>query len=111
MRWYSGEEGIGEGSQVITASENNRRVETDLEFGDQGKGQASFNLARTDGETELTWTFRTDFGWDIFGRYVGLMLDNMIGAAYNRGLAKLKTRIEAPAGDGDPANDGTLPAE
>ena len=44
MRWYSGEEGVGEGRQRITASEADQRVETSLEFGDQGAGVAAFEL-------------------------------------------------------------------
>ena len=68
MRWYSGDEGIGEGSQEITSA------------------------------TILRWQFSTDFGWDIFGRYVGLMLDSMIGVAYDKGLRTLKQRLEAESG-------------
>jgi hypothetical protein len=96
MRWYSGEEGVGEGSQLITLSEPHRRVETALVFGDQGEGTATFLLTPIDGATELEWRFQTAFGWDIFSRYVGLMLDGMIGSAYKRGLQTLKQRLETP---------------
>lgn len=110
MRWYSGEEGIGEGSQIITASSHNRRVETDLVFGDQGEGTATFELIPVEGATELRWTFQTDFGWDIFGRYVGLMLDAMIGTAYDRGLQNLKQRLESPGGDATAESGAATPA-
>ena len=114
MRWYSGEEGIGEGSQRITASEADQRVETSLEFGDKGEGVATFELTPLDGGTEIRWTFSTEFGWDIFGRYVGLLLDNMIGTAYDRGLRTLKERLEAAqpigASAGGPAS-GVSPAD
>lgn len=110
MRWYSGEEGIGEGSQRIIASEPNQRVETSLVFGDKGEGIATFELARIDDASELKWTFSTDFGWDVFGRYVGLLLDNMIGTAYDRGLRRLKQRLEAPDTRPSPAS-GVSPAE
>lgn len=102
MRWFSREEGIGEGSQEIIASTANERVETDLVFGDKGHGTATFVLAPSGQATLLRWQFQTDFGWDLFGRYVGLMLDGMIGMAYDRGLHRLKALVE-----GDP--DGAEP--
>ena len=94
MRWFSGEEGIGEGSQEITASTVNERVETDLVFGDKGRGTATFLMSPSGQATRLRWQFQTDFGWDLFGRYVGLMLDGMIGMAYDRGLRRLKEAVE-----------------
>lgn len=95
MRWYSGDEGIGAGSQEIIDSVANARVETDLVFGDKGSGAATFLLTPDGNATTLTWQFDTDFGWDLFGRYVGLMLDGMIGVAYDKGLRTLKQRIES----------------
>lgn len=99
MRWFSGEEGIGEGSQEITASIPDERVETRLVFGDKGSGKATFLLSPSDDATRLSWQFQTDFGWDLFGRYLGLMLDGMIGMAYDRGLHRLKELIEDKSGD------------
>ena len=95
MRWYSGDEGIGEGSQEITDSVTNARVETDLVFGDKGSGTATFVLTPDGDATTVTWQFNTEFGWDLFGRYIGLMLDGMIGVAYDKGLKTLKQRIES----------------
>ena len=94
MRWFSGSEEVGQGSQEIIASVENQQVETALVFGDQGSGIARFTLIPAAGGTVVRWQFHTDFGWDLFSRYVGLMLDNMIGAAYDKGLRSLKERIE-----------------
>jgi hypothetical protein len=94
MHWYSTEEGVGAGSQEIVQSRRDTEVRTTLTFGDSGSGTAAF-LLRPDGDaTYLRWQFRTEFGWDLFGRYVGLMLDSMIGAAYSRGLRTLKEQLE-----------------
>ena len=46
--------------------------------------------------TRVRWQFDTEFGWDLLGRYVGLMLDGMIGTSYDKGLKELKARIEQP---------------
>ena len=95
LRWYSVEEHVGAGSQEITVSRPNVEVQTDLTFGEQGGGKATFLLEAEGDATRLRWQFSTDFGWDLFSRYVGLMLDSMIGAAYDRGLRTLKQRLEA----------------
>ncbi len=94
MVWHSGDDQVGYGSQEITESIANQRVDMQLEFGDKGDGRATFLLEPDGASTRLRWQFDTDFGWDVFGRYVGLMLDNMIGTAYGKGLKTLKTQVE-----------------
>lgn len=97
MHWSSGNQQVGQGSQEITLSVPDREVETLLQFGDKGNGTATFLLEPEGNGTRVRWRFSTDFGWDLFSRYVGLMLDGMIGAQYDKGLQDLKARIETPA--------------
>ncbi|MCB1774137.1 MAG: SRPBCC family protein [Gammaproteobacteria bacterium] len=97
MAWQSGNQQVGAGSQEITVSQADRQVTTALEFGGKGSGTASFFLEPAAQGTLLRWEFQTEFGWDLFSRYVGLMLDSMIGASYDKGLRTLKLRIEQPA--------------
>ncbi len=106
MHWESGDAQVGQGSQEITASMPTQRVETQLQFGDQGSGTATFLLEPEGAGTRVRWQFRTVFGWDLFSRYVGLMLDSMIGTAYQKGLRTLKDRIEAA-----PPSPGSAPAQ
>jgi uncharacterized protein YndB with AHSA1/START domain len=94
MVWQSGDDKVGYGSQEITASIANERVDMQLQFGDKGDGRATFLLEPDGASTRLRWQFDTDFGWDVFGRYVGLMLDSMIGTAYSKGLKTLKIQVE-----------------
>ena len=98
MTWMSGNAQVGQGSQEITASVAPQRVETQLQFGDQGNGTATFLLEPEGAATRVRWQFHTAFGWDLFGRYVGLMLDSMIGASYNKGLKTLKSEVEGAKG-------------
>lgn len=100
MSWYSGDQQVGQGSQEITLSLPDREVETRLEFGDKGSGTATFLLQPEGDATRVRWQFSTEFGWDLFSRYVGLMLDSIIGAQYDKGLRDLKARIEAPPAEG-----------
>lgn len=94
MTWHSGNQQVGQGSQEIVVSEPPTRVETTLGFGDDGDGRAVFLLEPVERGTRVRWQFQTGFGLDLFGRYVGLMLDSMIGAAYEKGLRQLKARVE-----------------
>ena len=97
MSW-TGNKSVGTGSQVITQSIPNRKVAVDLDFGDQGGGKAALTLTTTEHGTRVVWSVDIDVGNNPIGRYMGLSLDKMIGADYERGLAKLKAVVErAPA--------------
>ena len=97
MVWESGHDQVGRGSQEIVDSVRDQRVEMRLAFGDKGDGSATFLLEPAGTATRVRWQFHTRFGWDLFGRYVGLMLDGMIGVSYEKGLNTLKSRVEGAA--------------
>ena len=85
---------VGQGSQVITESVPFERVVTALDFGDQGKANAVFDLNETDDGTEVVWTFDMEFGFNLIGRYIGLTLGSIVGEDYEKGLASLKSMAE-----------------
>lgn len=85
---------VGHGSQMITESVPFERVGTALDFGDQGKANAVFNLSETDNITEVVWTFTMEFGFNLVRRYIGLMLGGTIGEDYEKGLSNLKSMAE-----------------
>ena len=94
MLWQHSDEDPNPGSMQITQSVPHREVVASMDFGDGGS-VSTFLLQPTEaGHTRITWRFDTQFGLDLFGRYVGLMLDGMIGASYQRGLQTLKQRVE-----------------
>jgi uncharacterized protein YndB with AHSA1/START domain len=95
MTWHSEQSNVGSGNMRIVRSDPPREVETHLDFGGKGGGTATFLLTPEDSDkTLVTWRFDTRFGWDLFGRYVGLMLDKIVGASYEKGLQTLKQRVE-----------------
>ena len=94
MRWSSDDSGVGSGTMRIEESIPNESVAMILDFGPQGTGTAGFTLVPAGGGTQITWSFETDFGYDLIGRYFGLMLDGLIGAQYEQGLASLKALVE-----------------
>lgn len=94
--WASEVPGVGSGSQQIIALEENRLVEIKLDFGPDGQATSSYALeSLPDGSTRVTWGFDTDFGYDLIGRYLGLVFDKWIGQDYEKGLAKLRQLVES----------------
>jgi hypothetical protein len=97
MSWSSDVPEVGVGSQEITLSEENKLVETALDFGPMGEAGAKFSLAAVDGGTEVTWGFTTDNGYNPMFRWMGLMLEGWVSPDYEKGLQNLKTLVESDA--------------
>lgn len=95
MSWTSDKPEVGKGSQEIIAVEPGRSVTTQLDFGDQGRATSRIDLAGEAGGTRITWSFDTSFEDDYFGRYFGLFFDRLIGADYEKGLARLESLAES----------------
>ncbi len=96
--WESEDPSVGSGSQQIIALQENRLVRVSLDFGAQGVAVASYEMqALGEQSTRITWSMETDFGYDLVGRYVGLMIDDWVGRDYEKGLARLKTLVESAA--------------
>ncbi len=95
LSWVGDPATMGSGAQAIITSEPWERVQTDFDFGPQGKAIGTYTLTRDAGETRVVWGFNTDLGLNPVSRYLGLMFDTMIGRDYERGLAALKTFVES----------------
>jgi len=94
MTWTAADPSAETGDQTIVASTPYERVDAELNLGSQGVSQAAYLLQSENQGTRLTWTFDTDFGLNIFGRYFGLILDRQLGPLYAQGLANLKRIAE-----------------
>lgn len=94
LDWTSDHPNVGNGSQEIIEMTENESVTTALDFGAQGTANAALLLAASGDTTEVTWTLETDMGNNPIGRYMGLMMDGMVGGDYETGLANLKTLVE-----------------
>jgi effector-binding domain-containing protein len=91
---WSGNDKVGSGTQLITASIPDRSVASDIDFGKMGVAKSTILLDPQDSSTRVTWTLDVDMGASPIGRYFGLMMDRMIGKDYERGLSKLKALVE-----------------
>jgi carbon monoxide dehydrogenase subunit G len=93
MDWNS--EKVGLGTMEIVESEPNRSVTVHLDFGLQGKAEATYRLTPSGAGTKVTWGFETAVGNNPLRRWMGLMFDRWIGADYEEGLERLKKLVES----------------
>jgi effector-binding domain-containing protein len=92
---WSGNDKVGSGTQVITASSPNQSVASDIDFGKMGVAKSELLLAADGPSTRVTWTLDIDMGASPIAHYFGLMMDRMIGKDYESGLGRLKTLVES----------------
>lgn len=87
---------LGAGSQEIVSSIPYERVTSLIDLGDSdGNGVTTyFEMLPGENGTRTSWHFETDFGWNLFARYFGLMLDGIVGPDYEQGLQNLKEMAE-----------------
>jgi effector-binding domain-containing protein len=91
---------VGSGTQVITQSRPFEHVSTSINPGGGGESRSWFDLTGGKGETSITWGFETDYGYNVVGRYVALMLDGVIRRDHEIALASLKDLAESlPSAD------------
>lgn len=94
MEWSSEQRDVGSGRQEIVESTENQKVVSALDFGDMGTAEATLVLAGGSDTTTVTWDLKADMGAGPIGRWMGLMMDDWVGADYEQGLGNLKTLIE-----------------
>lgn len=94
LAWESKHPQVGKGSQQIVTNEPDKRITVLLNFGAMGTAGASYTIVPEGAGSRITWAFDSEFGWDLFGRYMGLMMDRWIGPDYEKGLANLKKLLE-----------------
>jgi len=91
---WSGNDEVGTGTQTITAIDPDKKVDVDLDFGEQGLAKAFMTVVPEGDGSKVTWGFDTDMGMNPIARWFGLFMDGMVGADYQRGLDKLKVIVE-----------------
>lgn len=81
---------IGTGSQVIVESRPFDYVATAVNPGAEGESRSWFDVSAGSDGTHVAWTFETDYGFNLVGRYIALLVDNIIRQDHERSLAELK---------------------
>jgi len=86
---------IGTGTQTIIASRPFEYVENAINPGESGEARSWFDIAAADGMTRVAWSFETDYGYNVVGRYFALLLAGIVRRDYEAGLANLKELAES----------------
>ena len=93
--WYSwsGTQ-MGEGTFTIVASHTNKRVDIRYDFSTMGTAEGWHTFKAKGDSVLITESFYMDVGWNIPGRYLGLMVETVLGLHLETGLYKLKRLLE-----------------
>lgn len=96
---WDGNGHVGAGKLTIVDSRPSERIGLKLDFLRPFKStaDAEFTFEPGDGSTKVTWTMngRKIFMTKLLGLFFSM--DRMIGGQFEKGLAKLKSRVEAAA--------------
>jgi len=81
---------VGSGALTITESHHHSFIATEMDFMEQGTATSNFRFEPLNGGTQVTWSMDTDMGLNPISKYMGLFMDRMVGADFEKGLANLK---------------------
>lgn len=96
VNWTSKNSQAGEGSLTITGLDPDKRVDLSVTFGDKGLADAYLALEPNGGGTKLTGGFDSDLGFNPISRYLGTMMDGLVGPEFERSLFRVKLAAETP---------------
>ena len=89
---------IGSGSLTILESTENKSIRTEVIFlkeGEEiGRGNGEWAFKEENGVTQVCWSFLGDMGNNPVARWIGLMMDSMLGPQLEKGLINMKEYLE-----------------
>ena len=85
----------GSGTQTIVESKPYETVSIVLSPGEPGEARSRFDLNTSAGTTIVTWSFETDYGMNIVGRFFASMLGSLVARNYQIGLENLRNLAES----------------
>jgi hypothetical protein len=87
----------GTGDLTFTASDENKGIEYDMTFDGKWKSKGTLTYVRSGDETRVTWRM---FGQndDFLGKWMGALMNTLVGPKFEDGLADLKKKVEADQG-------------
>ena len=91
---------IGAGSLTILESTENENIRTEIVFlkeGEEiGRGNGEWTFTEKNRLTQVSWSFLGDMGNNPVARWIGLMMDSMLGPQLETGLSNMKEYLEKP---------------
>lgn len=93
MSWTSDK--MGSGVMTITSASPHDHIDVNLDFGEMGDAKSYWNFSENSDVTEATWGMRTEIDEGFFSGWIALFVKTATASAYEEGLEKLKSRVEA----------------
>ncbi len=84
----------GSGTQMITESRPFEHVAMVVNPGEDSESRMWIDIRRGAGGSDVSWSFEADFGYNIVGRYLALMIKGIFEREFDTALADLKTMAE-----------------
>ena len=85
---------MGRGRQTIIESVPYERITAQLKLGDEALATATYTLSPAEEMMRVAWLHENDYGFNLVGRYLGMLRGSIIGAEQEEGLARLKELAE-----------------
>jgi len=86
---------IGAGSEVITESRPYEYVGVTVDPDSPSQAKSWFSLESRDDGTRITWGYEFDYGFNLAGRYLGILRRNVVRREHEAGLASLEEMAES----------------
>lgn len=81
---------IGTGTEIITRSRPFRDVEYEINPAEPGSARSRLEFDAVGGGTRVSWTYETDYGFNLVARYFAPLVSNVVRRDLARGLANLR---------------------
>lgn len=96
-KWSWESKSEGNGVMEFSMAESNKQIGYILTFPDMSmESKGVLSLATEGVGTRIRWTNEGEFGGNPFLRYLGLIMDRMVGKDFEAGLNNLKALAEKP---------------
>lgn len=93
--WASKHWQVGTGKLTIQESVPNSLLKIELAMQDWDASEIELRFIPAGDGTKVTWSMNSDMGYNLVGRWFGLMMDAMMGDDFENGLADIKRVSEA----------------
>lgn len=89
--WNSVDGSLGTGSWTIIGVDQNKQVNIQLQMSDMEPALSKQMVEPSGTGSKVTWTLDSDMGMNPFMRWMGLLMDKLVGNDFEQGLAEFET--------------------
>lgn len=97
--WNGDPKKIAQGELTIIEIEENKSMRTNIVFFNEGeetgRGNGQWVFSEKNGKTHISWSFMGDMGYNPLARWMGLLMDGMLGPQLETGLSNMKIFLES----------------